>query len=134
MDSNSPNQVAGVSIDTEGNVLKCAKGLGTADCGYSAGAPVCGKCGALPIEMKVLRADEYEMLQKALNEKTFIASTLAYSVEEQHSLHNYLQRSLDTNATTNAVSIRVDSIYQLMSYQFSINKMSGYFSVNHKQR
>jgi hypothetical protein len=70
--------------------------------------------------------------KKALNEKTFIASTLAYSVEEQHSLHNYLQRSLDTNATTNAVSIRVDSIYQLMSYKFSINKLSGYFSVNHK--
>ena len=70
--------------------------------------------------------------KKALNEKTFIASTLAYSVEEQHSLHNYLQRSLDTNATSNLVTIRVDSIYQLMSYKFSINKLSGYFSVNHK--
>jgi hypothetical protein len=81
MDSNSPNQVAGVSIDAEGNVLKCAKGLGTADCGFSAGAPVCGKCGALPIEMKVLRAEEYEILQKALNEKA--ADEAMASMEEE---------------------------------------------------
>jgi hypothetical protein len=80
MDSNSPNQVAGVSIDTEGNVLKCAKGLGSADCGYSAGSPVCGKCGALPIEMKVLRSEDYEMLQKALNEKA--ADEAMASMEE----------------------------------------------------
>ena len=69
MDSNSPNQVTGVSVDAEGNVLKCAKGLGSAECGFSAGSPVCGKCGALPIEMKVLRAEEYDLLQKALDMK-----------------------------------------------------------------
>lgn len=70
--------------------------------------------------------------KKSLNEKTYIAATLAYSIEEQHSTHNYLQRSLDTNAVTNAVTIRVDTMYRLMSYQFKTNKMSAFFSVNHK--
>jgi hypothetical protein len=81
MDSNSPNQVTGVSVDTEGNVLRCAKGLGSAECGYSAGSPVCGKCGALPIEMKVLPAEEYDILQKALDMKA--ADEAMASMEEE---------------------------------------------------
>jgi len=51
-----------VSIDADGNVLKCAKGANAADCGYTPGAKVCGKCGAMPIEMKmvpVTDSDDY---------------------------------------------------------------------------
>ena len=43
-----------VSIDGDGNVLKCAKGLNSAECGYTPGAKVCGKCGAMPLEMKMV--------------------------------------------------------------------------------
>ena len=46
-----------VSIDAEGNVLKCAKSLAGGECGYAPGAKVCGKCGALPIEMKMVPVD-----------------------------------------------------------------------------
>lgn len=46
-----------VSIDAEGNVLKCAKSLASGDCGYTPGAKVCGKCGAMPIEMKMVPVD-----------------------------------------------------------------------------
>ena len=40
-----------VLIDAEGGVKKCAKGL-TEGCGYKAGAKVCGKCGAMAVQVK----------------------------------------------------------------------------------
>ena len=43
-----------LSIDGEGNILKCAKGAAATDCGYKAGAAVCAKCGAAPVEMKMI--------------------------------------------------------------------------------
>ena len=46
-----------VGIDAKGNVLQCAKGLNTADCGCEVGAKICGKCGAIPIEMKMVPAE-----------------------------------------------------------------------------
>ena len=47
-----------VKLDTDGSVLKCAKGA-TEGCGYMPGAKVCAKCGAMPVQMKM--ADEEEM-------------------------------------------------------------------------
>lgn len=47
-----------VSVDADGNVLKCAKGANAAECGYVPGTKICGKCGAMPVEMKMVRADE----------------------------------------------------------------------------
>lgn len=67
-------------------------------------------------------------LKKPLNEKTYIAATLAYSQENQTSHHDYLIRSYDS--TSNSIS--VDSIYPLMGYRFSISKASAFFSLNHK--
>lgn len=55
---NSENPM--VSIDEEGNVLKCAKGLGMGECGYKAGAKVCGKCGATVMKMKMVPAVDGE--------------------------------------------------------------------------
>lgn len=46
------NQKVVVKINADGDVLKCAKGLATADCGYKSGAKVCGACGAMPVEIK----------------------------------------------------------------------------------
>jgi hypothetical protein len=72
--------------------------------------------------------------KKSLNDKTFFSSTLAYSLEEQHSNHNYLIRTLDT-ITENGVSrypISVDSIYPLMGYSFRVGHLSSYSSINHK--
>jgi uncharacterized membrane protein YkoI len=52
-----------VSVDADGNVLKCAKGANAADCGFTPGAKVCGKCGAMPIQMKMVPVtdDDYEV-------------------------------------------------------------------------
>lgn len=46
-----------VSIDADGQVLKCAKGGDVTECGYVKGDAVCGKCGAKPLEVKMVPAD-----------------------------------------------------------------------------
>lgn len=45
-----------VNVDAEGGILGCAKGVDIAQCGYVKGDKVCGKCGAVPVEMKVMPA------------------------------------------------------------------------------
>ena len=51
-----------VKLDTDGSVLKCAKGAASADCGFEAGAKVCAKCGAMPMQMKAVPMDDEEMV------------------------------------------------------------------------
>ncbi len=46
------NEKAIVKIDADGGVVKCAKGLGGDECGYKAGAKVCGACGAMAVLQK----------------------------------------------------------------------------------
>lgn len=52
------DEKATVSIDSDGNVLKCAKGASAAECGFVKGADLCAKCGAMPVEMKMVPASE----------------------------------------------------------------------------
>jgi hypothetical protein len=54
----SYDEKAIVSINTEGMVLKCAKALAPAECGYVKDAEICGKCGAIPVEMKMVPLNE----------------------------------------------------------------------------
>lgn len=73
--------------------------------------------------------------KKSLNEKTFLTTTLAYSFEEQHSQHKYLIRGLDTlnkGTMDESYKIRIDSIYPMMGYQYSMNKLSYHLGLNHK--
>lgn len=49
-----------VQIDAEGAVKKCAKGLTGGECGYKAGAKVCGKCGAMAVEVKKTMPEDEE--------------------------------------------------------------------------
>jgi uncharacterized membrane protein YkoI len=51
LEMDETEEKAVVRIDGDGNALKCAKGL-TQGCGYKAGARVCGKCGAMAVEVK----------------------------------------------------------------------------------
>ncbi len=52
------DEKAEVSIDADGNVLKCAKGADAAECGFVPGAKVCAKCGAVPVQMKMVPINE----------------------------------------------------------------------------
>lgn len=51
------DEKAVVKIDADGGVVKCAKSLGGDECGYKAGATVCGKCGAMAVEVKMVPVD-----------------------------------------------------------------------------
>jgi hypothetical protein len=42
-----------VKITADGEVSACAKGAEPGECGYKPGAKVCGKCGALAVQMKM---------------------------------------------------------------------------------
>jgi hypothetical protein len=68
--------------------------------------------------------------KKPISEKTFLQSTIAVSLEEQHTNHNYLQRSLNVNGGD--TTIQVDTLYPLLGYKFKIGKLSGYTSITHK--
>jgi hypothetical protein len=57
-----------VGIDGEGAVLKCAKGADVSACGYTPGAKVCGKCGAMPVEMKMVPATDLDVADEDMSE------------------------------------------------------------------
>jgi len=50
-----------LSIDADGNILKCAKGADASACGFEAGSKICGKCGAIPTQVKIVPVDDEEM-------------------------------------------------------------------------
>jgi hypothetical protein len=50
-DEEADEEKAVVRVNSDGSLAKCAKGL-TEDCGYKAGAKVCGKCGAMAVQIK----------------------------------------------------------------------------------
>lgn len=72
--------------------------------------------------------------KKPINENTFIQATLGASYEGQRSKHDIAWRTLDTTVVNNLpqVSIRLDSLYNLMQYNFNILRTSAHFSINHK--
>jgi hypothetical protein len=43
-----------LKIDADGEIVQCAKGLDSSECGYKAGDKVCGKCGAMAVSMKMM--------------------------------------------------------------------------------
>ena len=54
----SYDEKANVSVDADGNVLKCAKGAAPTECGFVKGAELCAKCGATPLQMKMVPVEE----------------------------------------------------------------------------
>ncbi|MDG1776221.1 MAG: carboxypeptidase-like regulatory domain-containing protein [Crocinitomicaceae bacterium] len=69
--------------------------------------------------------------KKPITEKTFIKVTGAFSHESQRAHHDYLVREVDPE--TNIITIgKTDSIYDLLDFNFTTNKASAYFSLNHK--
>jgi hypothetical protein len=68
--------------------------------------------------------------KKTLNENTYLTATFAGSRESQKARHVYLQRSLDINNLDTL--IRVDTSYNMLGFNFSSMKFSGYLAINHK--
>lgn len=68
--------------------------------------------------------------KKSLNEKTYLTATLAGSLEEQHARHMYLHRSLEVVGAD--TTIKVDSSFNMLGFDFKTMKLSGYTAINHK--
>ena len=49
-----------LKIDADGEIIQCAKGIDSSECGYKAGDKVCGKCGAMAVSMKMMHDSEEE--------------------------------------------------------------------------
>lgn len=49
-----------VKIESDGSVAKCAKGLAGNECGFKAGSKICGKCGAMAVQIKMVPVDDME--------------------------------------------------------------------------
>lgn len=102
----SYQQKAIVKIDSDGAVAKCAKGLAGSECGYKAGAKVCGKCGAMAVEVKMvpvnemaeapeeeLSEEEYKqmMRMRRANKEMGMAMDADMEDEEDSAVSNYLE-------------------------------------------
>lgn len=72
--------------------------------------------------------------KKSLSEKLFFTATISGASDESHAKHDFLIRSLDTVNTNGSeqVLVRVDSMYQLMGYKFSVSRGSAYAAFNYK--
>ena len=58
-----------VTVDAEGGVVKCAKGLAPEGCGYEPEAKVCGKCGAMAVTLKDMHTmDDEEPMDEDVDE------------------------------------------------------------------
>lgn len=71
------DEKATVSIDGDGNVLKCAKGAAAADCGFVKGAELCAKCGAMPVEMKMVPASAEPEMEEEVDAEDAMNPTAA---------------------------------------------------------
>lgn len=60
------NEKSVVKIDSDGNVKTCAKG-DASQCGYKPGAKVCGKCGAMAVEVKFVPGASSEDDEEAMD-------------------------------------------------------------------
>jgi uncharacterized membrane protein YkoI len=78
-------KAAVVKLNADGEVVSCAKGLDSSECGYVAGAKVCGKCGAMATQMKMngmgMMPDASVSAPKPVKKKKKIAGMVAMDSE-----------------------------------------------------
>ena len=69
------NEKSVVKIDGDGTVVKCAKSLAGSECGYQPDTKVCGKCGAMAVEIKMVPVDEEEDEEESTDEEDLLEET-----------------------------------------------------------
>ena len=96
-----------VKLDGNGAIVTCGKDYSTSDCGYTAGSKICGKCGALAVEMKESPMDENiatdetmddedEMIIKALEEKANMLDEVSEAAAEKRRIEKDTRDISDT--------------------------------------
>ena len=96
-----------VKLNNDGTTLTCAKDYSTTDCEYTAGSKICGKCGALAVELKespmeqTIATDETlddndEMIIKALEEKANMLDEVSEAEAEKRRIEKDTRDNSDT--------------------------------------
>ena len=88
------NEKAVVKIDADGGVVKCAKGLGEGDCGYKAGAKVCGACGAMAVMQKE------DDIVESIDEKAGMKPKKPMMDEEMEDAEDMAEDAMETESDT----------------------------------
>ena len=82
------DEKATVNIDADGAVVKCAKGLASDECGYVKGAEMCGKCGAMAVEVKMVPVDIFNTKgdKPEMDEEYMKMADGSYPIEDENDL------------------------------------------------
>jgi uncharacterized membrane protein YkoI len=82
------DEKATVNIDADGAVVKCAKGLASGECGYVKGAEMCGKCGAMAVEVKMVPVDIFNTKgdKPEMDEEYMKMADGSYQIEDENDL------------------------------------------------
>jgi len=82
------DEKATVNIDADGAVVKCAKGLASGECGYVKGAEMCGKCGAMAVEVKMVPVDIFNTKgdKPEMDEEYMKMADDSYPIEDENDL------------------------------------------------
>ena len=82
------DEKATVNIDADGAVVKCAKGLASGECGYVKGAEMCGKCGAMAVEVKMVPVDIFNTKgdKPEMDEEYMKMADGSYPIEDENDL------------------------------------------------
>jgi len=82
------DEKATVNIDADGAVVKCAKGLASGECGYVKGAEICGKCGAMAVEVKMVPVDIFNTKgdKPEMDEEYMKMADGSYPIEDENDL------------------------------------------------
>lgn len=70
-------------LSSDGEIISCAKGMATNDCGYTPDAKVCGKCGALAVQAKEDEDIDMENDDMTIDETTFADDEKAAMVAQR---------------------------------------------------
>ena len=82
------DEKATVNIDADGAVVKCGKGLDSSECGYVKGAEMCGKCGAMAVEVKMVPVDIFNTKgdKPEMDEEYMKMADGSYPIEDENDL------------------------------------------------
>ena len=82
------DEKATVNIDADGAVVKCAKSLASSECGYVKGAEICGKCGAMAVEVKMVPVDIFNTKgdKPEMDEEYMKMADGSYPIEDENDL------------------------------------------------
>ena len=76
-----------VKIESDGSVAKCAKGLAGNECGFKAGSKICGKCGAMAVQIKMVPVDDMEEDDEMMDDEDAMTEQQKMMMRSRKAMH-----------------------------------------------